>query len=286
MMKKRLAVVLLSALLAGGTALCPVAAHANMEWTVLKTIELEQKVLDVAPSLDGQWLYILTRGEVLLYSPREEKVVERISVGKNFDRIASLPGRNGLTISSTKKKTVQIVMIEPVYKIDVSGLPFKGPADAFVTVAVFSDYQCPYCAGLESVLRQVLEKYPKDVKIVMVNFPLSMHSYARKAAIAAAAASKQGKFWEMHEKLFVSQKELSDAKVQAIAKEMGLDMEKFGSDLKNPEVAALVDRDIERGLQANVQGTPSIFINGKQMLGQPVLPAFQAAIDRELKKTK
>jgi protein-disulfide isomerase len=130
----------------------------------------------------------------------------------------------------------------------------------------------------------VLEKYPKEVKLVMVNFPLTMHPYARKAAIAALASEKQNKYWEMHDKLFANQKELSDAKVDEIAKEIGLDMEKFGRDLKAPEVAALVDRDLATGAQANVSGTPTIFVNGKQ-LNQRGLPAFQQAIDKELAKT-
>ena len=139
--------------------------------------------------------------------------------------------------------------------------------------------------GLEPLLRQVLEKYPNDVKLVIKHFPLAMHGYARKAAIAAVAAGKQGKFWEMHEKLFASQKELSDAKVEAIAKELGLDMERFTKDLKDPAIASLIDKDMNDGRQANVQGTPTIFLNGKSF-NQRSLQGFQQAIEAELKKRK
>jgi protein-disulfide isomerase len=131
----------------------------------------------------------------------------------------------------------------------------------------------------------VLEKYPKDVKLVMKNFPLPMHAYARKAAIAALAADKQGKFWEIHEKLFASQKELSDAKVESIARDLGLDMARYNRDLKDPAVASLIDRDLENGRQAKVQGTPTIFVNGK-VLNQRSLQGFQQVIDAELKKGK
>jgi len=128
----------------------------------------------------------------------------------------------------------------------------------------------------------VLEKYPNDVKLVIKHFPLQIHNYARKAAIAALAAGKQGKFWEAHEKLFANQNDLNDTKVEAIAGELGLDMEKFKKDLQDPAIASLIDRDMNDGLKANVQGTPSIFINGK-LLNQRnyLLQAVEAALKKK-----
>lgn len=127
----------------------------------------------------------------------------------------------------------------------------------------------------------MLEKYPKDVKLVIKHFPI--HSFARKAAIAALAAARQGKFWEIHEKLLANQKELSDAKVETIAQELGLNMEQFKQDLKDPRIASLIDRDFNDGLQANIRGTPTVFVNGK-LLSQESLSGFQEAIEAELKK--
>jgi len=112
-----------------------------------------------------------------------------------------------------------------------------------------------------------------------------MHGYARKAAIAALAAGKQGKFWEIHEKLFAHQKDLSDAKVEAIAGELGLNMERFNQDLKDPGIGSLIDRDMNNARQVNVQGTPTIFVNGK-LFNQRGLPGFQQVIEAELKKKK
>jgi len=112
-----------------------------------------------------------------------------------------------------------------------------------------------------------------------------MHSYARKAAAAAIAAGRQGKFWEIHEKLFANQRELSDAKVEAIAQEIGLNMEQFNRDLKDPAIASLIDRDINNGRQANVQGTPTIFVSGK-LVNQRSLQGFQQAIEAKLKEKK
>ena len=128
----------------------------------------------------------------------------------------------------------------------------------------------------------MLEKYPNDVKLVIKHFPLSIHDYARKAAIAALAAGKQGKFWEAHEKLFANQNDLNDTKVEAIAGELGLDMEKFKKDLQDPAIASIIDRDMSDGQKANVQGTPSIFINGK-LLNQRnyLLQAVEAALKKK-----
>jgi protein-disulfide isomerase len=131
----------------------------------------------------------------------------------------------------------------------------------------------------------VLEKNPKTVRLVVKHFPLPMHSYARKAAVAALAAGKQGKFWEMHKALFASQRELGDAKVESIARGLGLKMDQFSKDLKDSSIESLVDRDLSNGRQANVQGTPTIFVNGRQ-LNQRSLAGVQQAIDEELKKKK
>ena len=131
----------------------------------------------------------------------------------------------------------------------------------------------------------MLEKYPKEVKLVTINFPLPAHQFARKAATAALAASRQGKFSEMHSKLFANQNELSDAKVEEIARGLGLDMEKFGRDLQDKAIASLIDRDLESGRQANVQGTPTILVDGKQLY-QRSLAGFQQAIDGELHKAR
>ena len=192
----------------------PHISRADVEWKVIKDLDLKETPRDIAPSLDGKWLYILTPGEVAIYSFIDGKITDRVPVDKNFDKITSLPWPDTLVISNSAKKALQFVLIERSYRIDVTSSPFKGPQEAPATIVVFDDYQCPYCAGLEPLLRQVSETYPKDVKLVIKQFPLAAHGYAKKAATAALAAGKQGKFWEMHGKLFANQKDLSDIKVE------------------------------------------------------------------------
>jgi hypothetical protein len=91
--------------------------------------------------LDGKWLYILAPGEILVYSFSAGTITDRIPVDKNFDRIASLPRVDTLVIASSAKKAVQIVLLEPLYEIDATGSPFRGPQGAPVVIVVFDDYQ-------------------------------------------------------------------------------------------------------------------------------------------------
>jgi protein-disulfide isomerase len=130
----------------------------------------------------------------------------------------------------------------------------------------------------------VLDKYPDNVKLVVKHFPLTNHKYAYKAATAALAANTQGKFWEFHSKLFNNYKVINDAKIQDIAKELGLNMKKFAKDMQSPAVKSLIERDLSNGRQIVVRGTPVIFINGKALKNRS-LPGIYQMIEAELKKT-
>ncbi len=141
MLKRKTSILILSFVSIAASICFMPNSQAAMEWSVLKTIDLKTKPLDVAPSLDGQWIFILTPGELQTYSVQEGKVTDQIPVDKDFDRIASLPRANTVTISSSAKKTVQIVMLQPVYNINVANAPFRGPQDAPVTIVIFDDYQ-------------------------------------------------------------------------------------------------------------------------------------------------
>ena len=131
------------------------------------------------------------------------------------------------------------------------------------------------------LLDQVIEKYPKAVRVVFKNFPLKGHKYAREAALAALAAGAQGEFWEFHDLLFENVRRLSTRKFREIARELGLDMTRFEKDMNDPRLAAAVRRDRSDGLRAGVRGTPTVFINGKR-LHKRNLSGFQARIEKEL----
>jgi protein-disulfide isomerase len=131
----------------------------------------------------------------------------------------------------------------------------------------------------------LLDKYPQEIKLVLKNFPLPMHPFARMAAAAALAANNQGKYWEFSQKLFENFSSLNDVKIQDIAMELGLDMEKFNRDLTDASVQHLIDRDISDGEKASVQGTPTIFVNGKALKNRRP-NEFQEMIEAELKRKK
>jgi protein-disulfide isomerase len=132
-------------------------------------------------------------------------------------------------------------------------------------------------------LEQVLERYPKEVKLVFKNFPLRNHKFAMQAAIAALAAEKQGKFWEFHDLLFKNYNHLNEQQIGEIAQQLKLNMEKFDKDRKDPQIAAMINRDLAEGNQAGVRGTPTVFINGR-LLRNRSMAGFQELIEKALKE--
>ena len=152
---------------------------------------------------------------------------------------------------------------EAVKNIDVSGSPEKGAPNARVTIVEWADFECPACNAVRPVLDALLARHPGEVKLVFKHFPLSNHPNAEKAARAAAAAHKQGKFWEMHAALFENQEKLDDETIERIAREIGLDLARFRQDRDSEAIADLVARDRKQGEAVDLSSTPSIFINGR-----------------------
>jgi hypothetical protein len=116
-------------------------AQADVDWEVVKQIKLDAQPLDIAASADGELIFVLVPGAILVYSETEDKVTNRIPTEKDFDRITWSAKDKTLILTSTSEKTVKIIKIQTVHRVDISGLPFRGAKDAAVTVVVFSDYQ-------------------------------------------------------------------------------------------------------------------------------------------------
>jgi protein-disulfide isomerase len=177
-------------------------------------------------------------------------------------------------------------LLEDPVTIPTAGSPVRGPANAVLTLVEFSDFQCPYCLLAVAKLNAVLEAYPGKIKLIFKQFPLDMHSQAALAAAAAIAAHRQGKFWPMHDGLFAHRRELSRPMILAVARAAGLDMQRFQADLDSADTRKTVARDMEDGNRAGVEGTPSVFINGRKYNGSLDLPAIRTVIDEELKKAR
>ena len=121
------------------------------------------------------------------------------------------------------------------------------------------------------------------MKLIFKNYPLAYHAFSRKAAIAAAAAQRQGRFWEYHDRIFENYQHLDDQKFREIARELNLDLEKFEKDLNDPATILRVDKDYQLGRSVGVGGTPTIFINGSISKAR-TLEDFQAIVVKELEK--
>jgi protein-disulfide isomerase len=162
-------------------------------------------------------------------------------------------------------------------------LPETGGKEPKVEVIEFSDFQCPFCSRVVPTLKQIKETYKDDVRVKFLHNPLSFHKDAKPAAIAAAAAQKQGKFWEMHDKLFENQRQLQPADLERYAGELGLDVAQFKKDADELALSKFVDRNQAVSFALKATGTPAFFINGKALKGAQPFPGFQALIDEEIK---
>jgi protein-disulfide isomerase len=170
-----------------------------------------------------------------------------------------------------------------VYEIPVASSAVRGPKEAAVTITMFSDFQCPFCAQTAPIVDEVLKAYPNDVNFVMKQFPLrQIHPQADPAARAALAARNQGKFWEMHDELYKNFRTLSPESIKGIAEKLGLDVKKWEADMNSDAIKKEVEADLALGQKSDVRGTPSFFVNGKIAQNRSV-DGFKAQIDTELK---
>ncbi|HEY6475361.1 MAG TPA: thioredoxin domain-containing protein, partial [Polyangia bacterium] len=160
--------------------------------------------------------------------------------------------------------------------------PSRGPAAAKVTIVEFSDFQCPFCARVNPTLDQIRATYPDDVRIVFRENPLPFHPHAAEAAEAAVAAGWQGKFWQMHDKLFANQRDLDRQGLEARAAELGLDLPTFRRALDTHAAKAQVDADLALGQKVGLRGTPTFFIDGRTLVGAQPFAEFKQVIDDEL----
>jgi protein-disulfide isomerase len=185
------------------------------------------------------------------------------------------------------KKEMNVEVLLPPYEqpkvaVDATG-PSKGPAGAPITIVEFSDFECPYCVKAEPTVKEVMDAYPGKIRLVYRDFPLPMHSRAPKAAEAAHCAGDQGKYWEMHAKLFANATKLDPSDLKGYARDVGLDGGKFDQCLDKGEKASEVEKHKKAGEDVGVSGTPAFFINGRMISGAQPAEAFKAIIDQELK---
>ncbi|MCX4241646.1 DsbA family protein [Paraliomyxa miuraensis] len=170
------------------------------------------------------------------------------------------------------------------YRVELGDAQTIGPADALVTIVTFSDFQCPFCSRVSPTIAELRKSNGDDLRYAFKHNPLGFHKDARAAAIAAEAAGEQGKFWEMHDKLFENQRSLTESNFVAWARELGLNVKQFERDLASTAIADRVDRHQRQANDLGARGTPAFFINGRFLSGAQPRESFQRLIDEEKAK--
>jgi protein-disulfide isomerase len=157
----------------------------------------------------------------------------------------------------------------------------QGSADAAVTLVEYGDYECPYCGAAYPIVKEVQARMGESLRFVFRNFPISTsHPHAEQAAEAAEAAADQGSFWEMHDVLYENQKRLGDEDLRGYAEKLGLDVERFDTELADHAHADRVHEDFLTGVRSGVNGTPTFYINGARHDDSYDAETLLAALER------
>jgi thiol-disulfide isomerase/thioredoxin len=152
---------------------------------------------------------------------------------------------------------------EAISSFSYEETPFMGNPEAKITLTEFAEFKCPYCRTLSPLLKKLVEESNGQVRVFFKHFPLKSNPGSALTARAAQAAHRQGKFWEMYDRLFSDMNKQGMEDLIGHASELGLNVERFKQDLEDPSLIAIVERDKMEGIRANVRGVPTVFINGK-----------------------
>jgi protein-disulfide isomerase len=202
------------------------------------------------------------------------------AITKKLDTLASVPGLGdrgnvlGLQDGAKVKE-----------KIPIDEKRARGNPNAKVTIIEYSDYECPFCKSFyDNAYKEIVKKYVDSgqVRIAFKDYPLAFHPNAQSAAEASRCAAEQGKFWEMHDRMFENQKALSVDNYKKWAGELGLDTAKFNTCVDNKAYATAVVEDMEEAAKIGVQGTPMFIINGEVLVGAQPMAAFENVIKKYL----
>jgi protein-disulfide isomerase len=210
---------------------------------------------------------------------------------RDYLRNQKIEAQKALFFKSLRSKTKVVAYLKPppVFRaeLSVAGEPFRGSEKAPVTIVKFEDFLCPFCKQVQPTFNDLLSRYNGKVRLVHKDLPLeSLHPQARQAAEAARCAYEHGKFWEYHDKLYANSPKASADDLKSYAKDIGLNVDSFDRCFANGKYKAVVQRDLNEGAQLGLTGTPTFFINGREISGNQPLETFEAIIDEELARPK
>jgi protein-disulfide isomerase len=175
---------------------------------------------------------------------------------------------------------------EAIYAVPVGDSAVRGPKDAWVTLVMFSDYQCPFCARAEATVQALLKKYPTQLRVVMKHNPLPFHPRAQPAAIAVECAGKQNHFWPVHDALMESHGRLDDQDLEKVVGKKGVKLAAWRQCVAQAEPKDGIVADQQVAATFGARGTPAFFVNGHFINGAQPQPVFEAAIEQALKRAQ
>ena len=182
---------------------------------------------------------------------------------------------------------VRIELDPPRTQVSVdAGDATFGSEGALIELIEYSDFQCPFCQQLTATVEQLKAAYGDDVRLVFKDYPLPNHAQAFKAAEAGHCALEQGKFWELHDTMFAKQDELGVDDLKRHAGELGMDQTIFDACLDSGRFAAQVNENLREGQEDGVSSTPTVFINGRPVMGAAPYGVFEQIIEEELARAR
>jgi protein-disulfide isomerase len=264
----------------GATLLTQEAKERDISVTTLLEQEVHAKVQPVSEE-DIRSFYDKNSGRI---KGELDKVHDQI---RSYLREQRITERKTEYIDTLRAKAKIVTYLKPpqIYRADVltNGAPSKGAESAPVKIIKFEDFECPFCKAVQPTLVELLKKYDGKVRLVHKDLPLeAIHPQATLAAEAARCAADQGKFWQYHDLLYSKAPKLGSADLKVYAKEIGLNTASFDQCLESGKHKVAVQKELSEGAKLGLTGTPSFFINGREMSGAQPLEAFAAIIDEEL----
>lgn len=174
-----------------------------------------------------------------------------------------------------------------VHEFDLDGVPYKGSENPDIVIVEYADFECPACRMVSGVLDQLVDEYGERVRVYYRHFPLPNHANAAIAALGATAAHDQGRFWDMHDRIFAGQAELQQSQnpeelVTSWAQELGLNIDAWSATVQAPETAARVQADQQSGMDASIGATPTLYLDGRMLMGGYDYETLRATIEARL----
>ncbi len=264
----------------GRTAFAVMSMHARRSLLTLSLLSVFGAGL---PACQGQSGFAQIQETLASIDQKQDNVLAKIdSLEQKLDTLpAAAPGKAKPPAARAGRPDPKLT-----YKVDVGDAAVKGSDEALVTIVAWSDFQCPFCSKVNPTMDKIHEAYGDKVRVAFKHNPLPMHNRAMAAAVAAEAAGRQGKFWEMHDKLFANGRALTDENFEKWASELQLDVAKFKTDIKDKALETKVRKQQSQGAVLGARGTPSFFVNGRHLSGAQPFEAFKALIDEELKQAE